>query len=200
MMGYIGNVSRTLCCATLVFLVCTEAYGHRLSLFAAVEGRAVKGHLHFADETPAKEVLITVTGQESRNEIQVATDEQGEFSFEPALWEDYLLEARTQDGHYARFTVYAGELPSALSAPGSAAAGDDGREPHKDAGSRAQASEIERLVEDSVSRQIAPLRRDIAIYRETIRIQDIVGGIGYIVGLAGLWALWKARTRQGKPT
>ncbi|MGQ0286562.1 carboxypeptidase regulatory-like domain-containing protein [Pasteurellaceae bacterium 22721_9_1] len=37
------------------------------------------------------------------------------------------------------------------------------------------------------------LREDIAQLRDKIYWRDVIGGIGYIVGIIGLWALWQSR-------
>lgn len=39
------------------------------------------------------------------------------------------------------------------------------------------------------------LREDIARLEQRIHLQDVLGGIGYLVGLAGLMAWWQARRR-----
>jgi nickel transport protein len=48
------------------------------------------------------------------------------------------------------------------------------------------AAETGRLVEAAVNKRIRPLVREIRDLREEVRFHDILGGIGYIMGLAGL--------------
>jgi nickel transport protein len=52
-------------------------------------------------------------------------------------------------------------------------------------------------VERAVARQIRPLREALEAERSRARLHDILGGLGYIAGLAGL-ALWW-RSRKGGP-
>jgi nickel transport protein len=51
-------------------------------------------------------------------------------------------------------------------------------------------------VEQAVARQIRPLREALQAHEERVRMRDILGGIGYIVGLAGLALWWSSRRRK----
>jgi hypothetical protein len=42
---------------------------------------------------------------------------------------------------------------------------------------------------------VRPLREELAEARARARVQDVIGGIGYIVGVAGLGLWWAARSR-----
>jgi hypothetical protein len=55
--------------------------------------------------------------------------------------------------------------------------------------------EIDSLVEQAVARQILPLREALAEAQAQASFRDVLGGLGYIVGLAGL-GLWWTRRRQ----
>ncbi|MBN9026889.1 MAG: carboxypeptidase regulatory-like domain-containing protein, partial [Rhizobiales bacterium] len=48
-------------------------------------------------------------------------------------------------------------------------------------------------LEIAVARKVAPLAAQIDALQSALRIQDIVGGIGYIVGIFGLVAFLKSR-------
>lgn len=47
-------------------------------------------------------------------------------------------------------------------------------------------AELQRMIETAVSQKIRPLQREIADLKEEIRFHDILGGIGYIVGVTGI--------------
>ncbi|WP_301098202.1 carboxypeptidase regulatory-like domain-containing protein [Otariodibacter sp.] len=40
------------------------------------------------------------------------------------------------------------------------------------------------------------IREDIAKLRDKIYLRDIIGGIGYIFGIIGLWSLWHSRSSK----
>lgn len=46
--------------------------------------------------------------------------------------------------------------------------------------------ELQALIEQAVIKKVRPLEREIADLKETTRLHDILGGIGFIMGLAGI--------------
>jgi nickel transport protein len=54
-------------------------------------------------------------------------------------------------------------------------------------------------VEQAVARQLGPLRDALRACEEQRRLRDILGGLGYIVGLAGLGLWWRSRRRRQQP-
>lgn len=48
-------------------------------------------------------------------------------------------------------------------------------------------------LELAVARQLRPLREELAAARATASMRDVLGGIGYILGLAGIALWWRAR-------
>ncbi len=60
-------------------------------------------------------------------------------------------------------------------------------------------AEMELLVRDAVSQEIAPLRRELAQRSQTDPgLREILGGIGWLVGLAGLATWWRSRASGKK--
>ncbi len=56
------------------------------------------------------------------------------------------------------------------------------------------------MIAEAVASQVRPLREQLNDYQDQVRFRDIVGGIGYIFGLAGI-TLWlrAARRPRGRP-
>ena len=48
-------------------------------------------------------------------------------------------------------------------------------------------------LELAVARQLRPLREELAVARSRASLRDVLGGIGYIIGLAGLALWWRTR-------
>ena len=52
---------------------------------------------------------------------------------------------------------------------------------------------LARLVEQAVARQLGPLRLELQQYADRVRLADLLGGIGFIFGLAGVALWWRSR-------
>jgi nickel transport protein len=64
--------------------------------------------------------------------------------------------------------------------------------------SAVDAAELEELIGKMLDAKLAPLARQLARLEENrVSLSDIVGGIGYIVGLAGI-ILWASTKRTNK--
>lgn len=173
------------------------AQAHLLKVFAFAEGNRIEGATYFVGGTPASGASVEVMSADGRLLATLVPDTDGEFSYQTATREDHVIIANTGDGHVARWTVSAAELTGKESskagenthhAPPSATTG-----PVTEPGNNKLAA----LVESAVARQVQPLREQIARYEDRIRLRDIIGGIGYIVGLSGLAIWWRQRRRSG---
>ena len=179
------------------------AQAHRLNLFAYADGTQIVGSAYFSGGGAPDGAIVTAYAPDGTMQGQTATDAEGAFALEAAARVDHRITVETVDGHAAAFVVAAAELPASLPAPDGAAvttladqaapaAADPATEPVAAVG----ATDLEALVEQSVRRQIQPLREDLAALSTRVRLQDILGGIGYIVGMFGFVAYIMSLRRQ----
>jgi hypothetical protein len=54
---------------------------------------------------------------------------------------------------------------------------------------------LEAAIERAVARQIGPLREQLLAAQERVLLRDVLGGLGYILGLTGLALWWTSRGR-----
>ena len=197
---------RPLLLALIVWLAAAApASAHKVRLFAAAEGALVSGYGYFSGGDRAQGVVVTAEAGGTVVYSGVTADD-GTFSFTATRRTDHLIKLDAGDGHAASFTLRAAELPESLpeSLPGlpssdSAAAPPPVSAPVKTAAQPALDDvRLAELVERAVARQVRPLREQLDAYEETTRWRDAVGGIGFIVGLAGLAYGAAARKREGK--
>ncbi|MEO5338811.1 MAG: hypothetical protein H7841_18305 [Magnetospirillum sp. WYHS-4] len=153
----------------LLVLATAPAWAHRINLFATAEGDRIKGVVTFGGGGKGAGLTVRAKGPDGALLGEAATGPDGGFSLPVGSRMDHLLTVDLDDGHAATFVVKAEEFPVTLPA------GDAARIP-PGAGD----------LELAVARQIAPLRAQIAAYEERIRWHDVLGGIGYILGLAGI--------------
>ena len=183
-------------------LLSTPLPAHTLKVFAAAEGERILGEAYFVGGAPAVGAVIRIMDSGGHELARLQPDGQGQFDYRVDRRMSYRVVADSLDGHRASWTVGADELSPRLpepdqgsTAPGSGAAGDAGAaEPI--AGNIPQCG-LEDAVERAMARQVKPLREELRAHEERVRFRDVLGGLGYIVGLAGL-GVWLNSRRGGQ--
>ena len=179
-------------CLTLILSCCliNTAQAHRTKVFAWVDGTSVAGEVYFGGGDRAKGAKVELLV----GELLVAStnaDEQGEFRFEKPEPGDYQLRADAGQGHVATFVIRADEF---LGLSESAGGTNETQEAeHEDKARLTSRETCALLNEAALVKVIQPLRNQLDQYEANIRWHDILGGIGYIFGLFGLWSLMRAR-------
>ncbi|KAA5602165.1 cobalt ABC transporter permease [Blastochloris sulfoviridis] len=193
------------------------ALAHKVVAGAYASGDAIEGEIGFSDGEPAKNVLVEVFDEDGTRLGEVRTKEDGTFVFEPKAAVTHIFRADLGAGHVAEIRVDRSELPASLTTGGQPTPDAAGGPPLGEASSAAAPSvappvtaepppqsspaaltEAQRaVVAELIRNEIRPLRREVIAYREKNDLQSILGGIGYIVGLFGLWFFLAAR-RQAR--
>lgn len=157
-------------CAALALLITSDASAHGLNLFVTIDGGIAKGNAYFTGGDPAKNVPIEIFGSDGQAIGQTRTDAEGNFVYEtPRAGGTLSFVASTPDGHRAESKV-----------EGNAADQSDPVTPQSGTGPASNAEVL----------------RAIDHLEHRLWLRDVIGGIGFIFGLAGFWALWKSR--QGR--
>ncbi len=202
-------MARLTLAVVLVLAVGTAVFpaaAHKVVLSVYVTGALIEGEVGFSNGDMAPGAVIEVFGPDGALRKRVTTDEDGFFAFQADDRVDYQLKADLGAGHVAEARVSADELPVALAAAGGAAAampgGDPGAVPPGREGPVASGpssgpapADLDAIVQEAVAHQIRPLRRQLTAYENRVRWTDVLGGLGYIIGLTGLAAYWQARRR-----
>ena len=182
--------------AALVFAVASPAMAHGVRLFARAGEHGIEGYVYVSGGGRVPGTTVEVADAEGAIVAELTTDHDGRFRFSPAMPGPHRFTVETQDGHRAESIVAAVEAGSDEADPHPPTATN-----HEDdhlAGAEGPAEpiashDLEALVERAVQRQLAPLHEELDRYTHRVRIHDIIGGIGYIVGATGLLALVKRR-------
>lgn len=171
------------------------AEAHLLKLFAYVEGNRIHGSAYFAGGAGVADAAITISDADNQPLARLKTDPQGAFSYTVATAGEYRLRVSTGEGHQAEWRIHPEEFspsPTGSYNPPATSASNVATGPDPAAPTNPQ---LATLVEQAVARQIGPLREELQRSQDRARLSDILGGIGFIFGLAGV-ALWW-RSRQG---
>jgi len=211
----------TICVKTLILVTvlaaASPAFAHSIKLFATVENQTITGYGYFPGGGKYRNGKVTVSGPEGRVLGEVTTDDNGEFSFTARYKCDHTFSIETTDGHAAQYTVKADELPDTLpplpgsnnsglqqgaekknSLPisqGEGAAAPMGQGPLLNTDG-VNSPDLARLIDSIVARHVRPLREQLEEYEQKVRLHDVLGGIGYIFGVAGI-AMYLASRKKG---
>ncbi len=167
----------------LVFLLLlgTVTYAHKVVTFYYVSGLTVEGQVGFSngDTAPVGTDIDVLFKHEKITTIQTGAD--GLFSYSVDTPKPLSFYADMGAGHVAQIEVTLADFGLADSEP------LEGSEPLL----QMDAAQLEK----ALVKHIVPLRKDIQALSEKRRLMDIVGGLGFILGLFGCFAWY--RSRQG---
>lgn len=166
---------------------------HRLSLFATAEGNSISGRVYFTLSAPYKgEVLLFAQG--ARSAIAKGTsDDEGRFRFEGVKAGRYRVESRSGDGHLAEARVTVGVIQD----------GDKKREAKlPETGAEKSAAVDVNLLRRAVATELRPLKEQINKLEETLWFTQMIGGLGLLTGMFGIWMFFLARKSgpKGRPS
>lgn len=159
----------------------STAFAHKVKVFAFIEADEIYGYVYFSGGRRAKEVLVSLRDSSGKAIKELKTNEKGEFRFSKTGTPPYKISTDIGDGHVAEYVL--GETITL--------------DKNKDTFSEKQvAQDLKSVVEKAVANQVTPLRVQLKAYEEKIRVRDIIGAIGYILGLFGLFFFLKAGARN----
>lgn len=180
----------------LLLAIASPAQAHRLIVFAAADGADIHGRVRYAGGDAAR-VQVRIEDAAGRHLATLEPGPDGRFHYRATTASAHRIIASTPDGHRAEWQITAAELAAgfadAREAPDTAAPSPDAAPP---AALDAIDPQLAAAIERAVARALLPLREELAQTREALRMADILGGIGWILGVAGLALWWRARARS----
>lgn len=191
MVNYISTLALLFICA----FNCAPALAHRLQVFASAEGANISGSAYFAGGAKAGDVSISIQDATGHRLAELRTAADGSFSYRAQTPTEHLVIADSGDGHRAQWRVTAAELGGNLplsAAPASSAIVSTTTANTVDPALLA-------AMEQAVARQVRPLREELQAAKNQAHFRDILGGIGYIVGLTGILLWWRQRHKSLHP-
>jgi nickel transport protein len=190
----------------LLILVPALARAHKVTVFAWVEGDRVYTESKFSGGRVAKDARIEVYNAAGEKLLEGRTDDEGKFAFKPPRPEDLQIVLIGGTGHRNEWRLSAEEFTG----PGSAAESSPAVSMAETVPSRNEASdsprsgtitlspgELQALIEQSLDKKLAPILHRLGNLDQGPSLSDIIGGIGYIIGLVGLAAYFNARRKTG---
>ena len=188
--------------AAMLLFAPSTAWAHKVNVFAYVEGDTVITESYFSDGRACRDSTIEVFDARGNKLVEGKTDIEGQFSFRAPAKTDLLIRLSAAMGHQAEYTLPAADLPDTLpeglpAAPEPAAEPAEAPPAQPEFGAHEEiATKDVELLEKAVARQLAPIRRMLEESQRKQRVSDIVGGIGYIIGLMGLVLYFHGKRRR----
>jgi len=189
----------------LLLLTAGAALAHRVNVFAWVEGNTVFVECKYPDGTKVHDGVIRVLDSVGKELLNGKTNDKGEFSFKLPKQDDLTVVLEAGMGHRGDWPLSKQDLAPAGDAPKPEPAAPSQPAPKTEAPSQA-ANEpapataspsppgIDQAIEKALDKKLAPVMRMLAeMHEPKVRLTDVLGGVGYIVGLVGVAAYFKRK-------
>jgi nickel transport protein len=191
--------------AALMLLAAGAALAHRVNVFAWVEGDMVFVECKYPDGTKVHEGVIRVLDSAGKELLSGKTNDKGEFSFKVPKQDDLTIVLEAGMGHRGDWPLSSQDLAPAGEAPKPGPAAAPQASPKNEAPSPAAAEPaagpaspppagIDQAIEKALDKKLAPVMKMLAeMHEQKVRLTDVLGGIGYIIGLVGVAAYFKRK-------
>lgn len=180
-------------------LAATPAWAHKIDVFVYRDGPQLKGEGGYDEGSPAGGAQIKVTDASGQVVGQARTDPEGGFVLPwPGGKPPWEVEINDGGGHRGVFVLTADEAAGASQASSSAPATAPSNAPHPAAQAAGTAGVDRKALADLLRQELAPIKAQLARLggQNQVGVKDIIGGLGWIAGLAGLALWWTGRRER----
>ncbi|MBW2623162.1 MAG: hypothetical protein JRD68_09675 [Deltaproteobacteria bacterium] len=180
--------------AAILTLTGSPAMAHKVIIFAWAEGETVFSESYFIGGKKIEGGLVEVFNPAGQKLLEGKTGPKGEFSFSLPQKTDLRLVLTASMGHRAEFTLEIEKVDEAALAV----------EPVKTTGEPSPDTitvdmrQLRSIMEETMDQRLKPIYRSLADAKrkESVSLTDIIGGIGYIIGIMGLVLYFRSRKKE----
>jgi len=180
---------------------------HGLSLHPLQQGQVVKVHAYWADGTNLQDGELKTYDQAGRLVFQGITDNRGICIFNLPRSGHYRLVVDAGMGHRAEAELEYVISPAGGNTSVNEAFAATSPKEYSGPGTSSEASRsvcvvppaMLRQIDAMLDRKLRPVLEELSVLRERdsrIRLRDVIGGLGYIFGFAGLSVWFAAKNRR----
>lgn len=199
-----------LCSLIFLFCIINKAYAHKVNIYAYAEDGVIYSESYFVDGSKCKNSILEVFDEKNKTKLlEGKTDDEGKFSFKIPKTTSIKLVLHASMGHQAEFIIGEDEVREAMGIKSQKSKESESKkiqrvekEEHKAPTQGTQTlnySNIEEIVENAIDKKLQPVMKMlIKIQEESGRpgITEIIGGIGYIIGILGIISYYKAKKKK----
>ncbi|MCM8806602.1 MAG: hypothetical protein NC926_01395 [Candidatus Omnitrophica bacterium] len=168
----------------LFLLFSLISFAHKINIFTYKEGEKIYVESYFPDGKPVKKGKIEVYNENGEKIIEGQTDENGVFSFNIPENKKIKIILTGDAGHKTETFM---ELVKEIKKEGSNFKKETFKSMELDK------EEIKKILEEVLEKKMNEFLKEYRKEREKEKFKDIVGGIGYILGIFGIYLYFRKK-------
>jgi len=179
-----------------LFFYASLSHAHKVYLFAWTEGDRIYTESYLSGNKKIKDGIIKVFDSEGKELLNGKTDENGEFSFKIPVNADLRIVLETLTGHGAEYLFKKSEFSTDHTHNEEAGSGIYiGKDTEAEHQLTAVQDMMRKEFELALDARLKPVMKELAKLREDKGpgITEVIGGIGYILGIMGIVAYMRSR-------
>ncbi len=185
----------------IILLTPTPASAHKASVYGFSDAGRLYIEGYFFDGAPCKGCLVEVRAQKDGDVlVEGVTDDLGQLELVAPKSYPLYLKMAAGEGHAASFVLELPEPPEPVE-PVAQTGFSDNTALAPCLENPENLEELDALVNAQVEARLEGMRKEISRLRKASErpgLTEVLGGIGYIIGLAGIWMYLRSKDRSKK--
>ncbi len=184
-----------------MLLLGSPAYAHKVFIYAWTEGNTIHTQSKFSGGKQVHNGIVEIRDESGHLLNSGKTNEKGEYSFRIDQLQPMHIKLKAGMGHSAEWVFDRKDI-NELSGLTTAEPENESKKASPSPSSSVSTApmppgdrdHLQNMIENALDKKLQPVYKMLAEQREeTITLKDILGGIGYIIGLIGLAAYIRYR-------
>jgi len=211
-MTYVIRLSALLALLVSCLCLAVRAEAHKVNVFAYVEKGEIAGEGYFSDGTKAQSSTVIIKDASGKELAKTTTGKDGSFRLPlPKADPPLTVYLFASEGHENTYTLKASDISPDSGEPAGAPDQTPGQasptvappavSPAEDAAQTVAPAAIAAAVDQAVAARLAPIKAQLARLAEQgdrVTLKDVLGGLGWIMGIFGTAAYLASRQSGGR--
>lgn len=177
-----------------VLLSSTSVLAHKLIVSAYVEENSIEGQAYLNNGSTPKNTIVKIINSSDKVVAEIKSNEEGVFKLKNASPDTYIIHVDAGEGHKAKFILNKSEFENDNEdEDNSSDLNNDSKSTDNEMPSEIEINSNIKSEFKKLSSQMRKYRDEVRSYKEHIRVHDVLGGIGYIIGITGMFSFLISR-------
>lgn len=169
----------------LVIMTSSNAFAHKVNIFAYVEGDTVYTESYFPDGKKVEDGVVEVYDSQGNKLLEGKTNKDGQFSFKPPKKDDLKIVLNASMGHKNSYILPEDEISDIMVGQKLQESGSKDFEVKEAA--KVDLDQIKIIIDSSLNERLKPIMRELKkTQQKGVSLTEVIGGIGYIFGIIGV--------------